>query len=219
MHFPIDITCYEQAYQNRSELRRRIRLQYNIAPGEMVISMIGKLVPWKNQDQLIEALHILEKRSIYLHLFLVGTGDMQQEWEQKAKTLTKSKVHFTGFIDINELPAYYAATDIYVHAASVEPHSLAISEAIYMGCPAIISDRCGSYGTTDDIQDNKNGYVYQFGNLEDLASKIELLASNEITRQAFGRYSHELGVQFQKKSHFQTLDKLVAIVNEQIQKR
>jgi glycosyltransferase involved in cell wall biosynthesis len=123
------------------------------------------------------------------------------------------KLHFTGFINIDELPAYYAATDIYVHTASVEPHSLAISEAIFMGCATIVSDRCGSYGSTDDIQENKNGYVYQFGNLKELANKIESLASDAVTRKAFGRYSHELGVQFQQKSHFQTLDKLVALVS------
>ena len=212
MHFPIDIISYEQAYQNRKELRENIKRQFNIPSNELVLSMVGKIVAAKNQDQLIDVLQILEKRGIYLHLLLIGTGDMQQEWEQKAKVLTKSKVHFTGFVNTTALTAYYAATDIYVHSASIDRHSLAISEAIYMGCPAIISDRLGSFGPTDDVQDNKNGYVYQFGNIQQLADKIEALVKDEKTREGFNKYSHELGVQFQQKSHFQIIDKLITLV-------
>ena len=51
-------------------------------------------------------------------------------------------------------------------------HSLSISEAIYMGCPVIISDKCGSYGETDDVQVNKNGFVFECENVVQLKSYI-----------------------------------------------
>jgi glycosyltransferase involved in cell wall biosynthesis len=170
---------------------------------------VGKLVTWKNQDHIIEAMKILEREGVFVHLFLIGSGDLQHEWEQKAKDLKKSTVHFTGFVKAEALPAYYAATDIYVHPASLEPHSVAISEAIIMGCPVILSDRCGSYGPTDDVQDGKNGFVYEFGNIKRLTEKIKMLIKDEQQRQDFGAYSHKLGMQFQENSHFYMLENLV----------
>lgn len=209
MHYPIDRESYIIDYDQRKPLRKKIRDDFQIPAGEIVLSVVGKLVSWKNQDHLIEALLLLEKEGIYLHLFIIGSGEKKSEWEQKAKTLTKSKVYFPGFVDIKELPAYYAATDIYVHPASLEPHSVAISEAIFMGCPVIISDRCGSYGDEDDVQEGKNGFVYWFGNIRELAQKIKLLATDEAMRKEFGMYSHKIADTFQQRSHVEMLKDLL----------
>lgn len=209
MHYPIDFEVYQKSFLQKDQMRNSIRAQYSIGEHEIVLSVVGKLVVWKNQDHIIEAIKILENEGIYVHLFLIGSGNLLAQWKQKAQDLKKSKVHFTGFIKAEELPAYYAATDIYVHSASLEPHSVAISEAVIMGCSVILSDRCGSYGATDDVQEGKNGFVYEFGNIERLAEKIKVLIKEEQRRIEFGNYSHESGQQFQKNSHFYMLENLV----------
>jgi glycosyltransferase involved in cell wall biosynthesis len=208
MHFPIDLKYYEQSFPDSRKLAAAIRMQYGIGPDDKVLSIVGKLVSWKNQDHVIDALLLLEKRGIYAHLLLIGSGEMQEAWQEKAAGLIKSKVHFTGFINVEALPAYYAATDIYIHPSSVEPHSIAVSEAVYMGCPVIVSDRCGSYGQDDDVQENKNGWVYPFSNIETLADKIEHLIKDNTLRKDFSSYSHASGVRFQAKSHHQILQKI-----------
>jgi len=152
---------------------------------------------------------LLEAEAIYLHLFVLGSGDMQSAWQNEALSLTRSKVYFPGFVPAGRLPAFYAATDIYVHPASAEPHSIAVSEAIYMGCPVIISDRCGSYGENDDVQEGKNGYVYPFGNIERLAACIKLLINDHTRSEAFGSFSHRAGERFQESAHIRVIDKLV----------
>jgi glycosyltransferase involved in cell wall biosynthesis len=209
MHYPIDFAAYKNSYLHKEALRNKIRRQYHIGENEVAISVVGKLVKWKNQDHIIEAMKLLEKESIYLHLFILGSGIMKENWEQKAKELKTSKVYFTGFVNIEELPSYYAATDIYIHPASIEPHSVAISEAIIMGCPVILSNRCGSYGQEDDVQEGRNGFVFQFGNITELAEKIKRLAVDENRRKEFGNYSHKIGIQFQNISHYRIIEKLV----------
>jgi glycosyltransferase involved in cell wall biosynthesis len=209
MHYPIDFEMYQKSFLEKELIGSKIRKQYSIRENEIVLSVVGKLVTWKNQDHVIEAMKILESEGVYVHLFLIGSGDLRHEWEQKAQDLQKSNVYFTGFVKAEELPTYYAATDIYVHPASLEPHSVAISEAIIMGCPIILSDRCGSHGPTDDVQEGINGFVYQFGNLKSLTEKIKMLIKDEQRRQDFGAYSHKLGMQFQENSHFQMLENLV----------
>lgn len=213
MHFPIDLRQYRACFENRAALGARIRGQYSIADDEIVLSVVGKLTPWKNQDHIIRALYLLEKKDIKIHLFILGSGEMDAVWKQAAATLVKSKVYFPGFISITELPAYYAATDIYVHPASVEPHSITISEAVYMGCPVILSDRCGSYGISDDVDPMKNGIVFPFGNMDALAAAIESLIKDKSKRLAFSAASHIRAVKFQEMAHYRIIEKLLEVVD------
>lgn len=218
MHYPIDYRLYQKAFLQKERLRLGIRNQYSIGENDMVLSVVGKLVAWKNQDHAIEAMKLLENEGVYVHLFIIGSGNMRSEWEEKARRLEKSKVHFTGFVKAEELPSYYAATDIYVHPASLEPHSVAISEAIIMGCPVILSDRCGSHGATDDVQEGKNGFVYPFADIKMLAGKIKLLLQDNEKRQTFSSYSHIQGSEFQVRSNVEMLKELIKIHKESMQK-
>lgn len=205
MHFPIDINQYEKSYNIRHVLCKNIREKYNLRDNDIIVTVVGKLSPWKNQDHVINALEVLENEGIYIHLFIIGSGEMYDIWKNKANILKYSKIHFTGFINIEELPGYYAATNIYVHPASIEPHSIAISEAIYMGCPIIVSNRCGSYGENDDVQEGKNGFVYEFGNIKDLADKIKNLVLDSEKRECFSLYSHNIAIKYQHQSHIGVL--------------
>ncbi len=209
MGYPIDAQDYKCQYEQKPLLRKKLRDQYIISENEIVLAVVGKLVAWKNQDHIIDAMYLLEKKGLFVHLFIIGSGEKEMEWKKKAEGLTKSKVYFTGFIHIENLPSYYAATDIYVHPASLEPHSVAISEAIMMGCPVILSDRCGSYGSNDDVQEGQNGYVYPFGHIESLCEKIESLTRDGVKRARFGEYSHKIAVAFQDVSHYEVLEILL----------
>ena len=212
MHFPIDQAMYQKSWIDKADLRTTIRDQYALSESDIVLATVGKLVPWKNQDHIIAAMQQLENEGCIMSLLVLGSGEMREQWEKKASALKKSKVHFCGFVAIENLPAYYAATDIYVHPASVEPHSIAISEAIYMGCPVIISDRCGSYGISDDVQEGKNGFVYPFGKINELSMVIKALAGNKEKRLAFGSFAHNIAVDFQVCSHQKIIGELIKVV-------
>lgn len=209
MHYPIDIDVYKVAYERKNELRDEIRAKHQIAPGAFVMGVVGKLVEWKNQDHMVDLLANLEKKGIDAEVILLGTGKTMEMIKEKAKILKRNKIHFAGFVDPLDLPKYYAALDLYVHPAMIEPHSLAISEAINMGCPVVLSDRCGSYGEDDDVQIGKNGFVYPFGDIEQLATKVQQLMADPALRSAFGAYSREISLKFQNRSHGECVLELV----------
>lgn len=211
MHFSIDLRSYEQAYANRRQLAAAVREKHDLHTGDSVFSVVGKLVPWKNQIDIIDAMIQLEQQGLVSNLFVIGSGDQMESLKQKAAALTRSKVIFPGFVKPEDLPGYYAASDIYIHPAAIEPHSLAISEAIYMGAPVILSDRCGSYGEDDDVQEGKNGFVFPCGNIAALAEKIRILLGDTEKRRTFGEYSHRIADRFQRRSHG-------GFVNEMIEK-
>jgi glycosyltransferase involved in cell wall biosynthesis len=201
MHFPIDVEAYQESFRNRASLRHTVREKFAVPAERPVLIVVGKLVSWKNQDHLIDALAWLERQGFLVDLFLVGSGQMEESWKEKASALRSSRVHFTGFVSVQDLPAYYAAADVYVHPASIEPHSIAVSEAIYMGLPVIISDRCGSYGPTDDVQEGRNGFVYSFGNIEELSEKIRRLLVNASAMKNFSDRSREIALRHQARAH------------------
>jgi glycosyltransferase involved in cell wall biosynthesis len=209
MHFPIDIKSYTGSFEQKQVLRKKVRLAYEIREADFVMSVAGKLVSWKNQDHLIDVMLLLEEEGVFLHLFVLGSGPRLEVLKDKAMALKKSRVYFPGFVSIDELPSFYAASDVYVHPASVEPHSIAVSEAIFMGCPVIISDRCGSYGESDDVQEGKNGWVYPFGDIKELAGKIKWMIANPSERKEFGENAHQLANTFQERSHKQVISDLL----------
>ena len=67
MCFPIDINLYKECYTNKQELRYIIRSSNDISNNEIVACVVGKLVSWKNQDHIIEAMMVLEKQNIFIH--------------------------------------------------------------------------------------------------------------------------------------------------------
>ncbi len=213
--FPIDITAYKSAFEHRGELRDNKRKELEIRESEIVLSSVGKLVSWKSQIDVVKTLSILEEEypdQTYVYV-VAGTGPDMEIIQKEAKKLKKNRVILAGFVKPEELPAIYASTDIYVHPAKIEPHSLAISEAIYMSCPIIISDRCGSYGVHDDVTENENGLVYKWNDLNDLSSKIKKLSKDRDLRLAFSKRSHEKSVEFQNLAHGETIRSIMKEYN------
>ena len=182
MHFAIDIRNFDKFFEQKKTFKKTFRSKLGIESQDIVLTVVGKLVKWKNQDHLIKLLIQLEQTftSKKFHLLIVGSGPMENEWKELAIKLKHNKAHFLGFVDPLELPIIYGSSDIYVHPALLEPHSLSISEAIYMGCPIIVANTCGSWGDDDDVQIERNGFVYQHGKLNDL--QIQIVKIIELAR-------------------------------------
>jgi glycosyltransferase involved in cell wall biosynthesis len=208
MHFPIDLQQYERAYSQKSELNHQIRNQYAIEEDAIILLVVGKLVSWKSQDHIIDAMKVLEEQGYTTHLFMLGSGEMQEAWVKKSNELKKSKVYFPGFVSIELLPLYYAASDIYLCPAAIEPHSIAISEAVYMGCPVVLSNRSGSYGPEDDVKEGENGRVFPFGDIQFLAAVLKKMIVDKEERKIFSYNSHQRAVGFQQTAHYGIMEKL-----------
>jgi len=200
--FSIDVTQYQEALKEYDALRIMVREKIDISENAIVLSVVGKLIARKRQADLIDALVRLESEStLEYYLLMIGSGPLKEELVPKAKRLSRNRVHFTDFVAPEQLPGFYAATDIYVHPSEMEPHSLAISEAIFLKCPVIISDRCGSYGPTDDVQEGHNGFVYACGDITELNNCIRRLAENPVLRQSFSAYSGSFAQASQNRAH------------------
>lgn len=206
--FPIDIVLFDQLYLEREQRRTRMRGLLSIPDDHMMVLMVGKLVPWKRQLDLVEASNLLQTKKTQITIVLAGTGPDADELNSLAKFAGPGGVVFAGFVAPEELANYYAAADVYVHCSAKEPHSLAISEAIYTGLPVIVSDRCGSYGPSDDVRMGLNGYVYPCGDVLALAAILEKLYVAPDLRQQLGGESRLIGISNQDLSHHKSINQI-----------
>jgi len=205
MFFPIDTHKADEIFQTKNEYDNILRKKHNIPEGTLVISTIGKLVSWKSQKDIILLLIELEKRNIPANAFIMGSGPDLEYLKDLSKKLKTNKAILTGFIQPEKMMKYLCTSDIYIHPAKIEPHSLAISEAIYMGLPIILSNRCGSYGANDDVQPGKNGFVYEYGKINDLADKVEYLYKNPDILKEFSENSYQISRLNQKLANGKAL--------------
>lgn len=200
--FPIDVNHFSNRRKESTVIGKALRERFGIAEDDLVLLMVGKHVSWKRPIDIIKALHRLEYLSQRFVLFLLGSGPDTKKLKEESKGLKKNRVILPGFVSPESLPDYYAASDIYIHPAEMEPHSLAISEAIYMGCPVILSNRCGSYGISDDVQLGVNGLSYECKNIVALSEQIIKLSSDKEMLASFAKKSSEIGAQKQHQAHF-----------------
>ncbi|EKO3803855.1 glycosyltransferase [Vibrio harveyi] len=146
------------------------------------IGMVGRLHSYKDHKTLIKAISKLPQN--YL-LHLAGDGSEKKYLQDLAKRLDCSdRIIWHGII--SNVPNFLSELDIYVQSSIAEGFGLAAVEAMAEGLPVLGTD---VPGLNEVIGDKL--YLFQQGNLEELVSKIQLLANDKISYEAASKYSIE----------------------------
>ena len=136
-----------------------IRARYQIAPDDVVLLYVGRIVREKNLDFLLRAVAPLlgEKNGKKVHLMLTGGGPALRELQSLASQLGVSDyVIYTDFVDALYIPDHLAAGDIFVFASRTETQGVSISEALVAGLPCVV---VGALGAAEAVSPHENGFV------------------------------------------------------------
>jgi glycosyltransferase involved in cell wall biosynthesis len=128
--------------------RQSMRLALNVPENHVLIAFFGKLIPKKNPEILLDALHHLKNDLSRVSILYVGSGELAGSLAITADALYKQysvSVHFAGFVNQSALPDYYLAADIVVLPSSFlgETWGLVVNEALQAGCSVVVSDAVG----------------------------------------------------------------------------
>ena len=208
-YFPIDSSHYDRVLEARKEARARVRLKLCIPETHKVVLNVGKLVPWKRQEDLVQLSSRLQGKRSDVTVILAGSGPDAECLQAGATLIGPGGVIFAGFVAPEELAEYYCAADVYAHCSEHEPHSLAISEAVYCGLPIVVSNRCGSFGPSDDVQSGVNGFVFRCGEVADLEENLVRILADQQLCQRMGAASGVLGQRHQALAHGGALRQLL----------
>lgn len=150
------------------EFRRRHGLEDEL----FLFGFLGRFMPQKGFDKIIEALALLEKKSLSRNyrLVAVGSGDYKAQYEALAKE--KGVVHHIVFLAFqHDVAGVYQDLDAVVMPSNWEACPLQPMEAMVSGVPIITSD---CIGLREVVRDTP-AIVVLNGNPEDLAVAMDNL--------------------------------------------
>jgi glycosyltransferase involved in cell wall biosynthesis len=132
LHNPADASRFHPF--PRMEAFNRIRLE----AGSPFVLFVGKLIPRKGPDRLIESISRLNAKGIKVRAAIVGDGPQKASLEQfiRDKDLS-SLVLLKGAQSQEELVYYYNAADLFVLPSLMESFGIVFLEAMLCGCPVI----------------------------------------------------------------------------------
>ena len=166
-----------------SSLRRSLGIE-----DKKVIVSVGRLVPRKGQDVLLEALPLIIEKVPDVHILMVGQGPYEEKLRAiLARNACSEYVTFTGRIHYEDLPRYICAGDLFVmpsrsRLAGLEVEGLGIVylEASACGLPVVAGD---SGGAPDAVKEGITGFVVNGTSREAVAqAATEILLNPELRR-------------------------------------
>jgi phosphatidyl-myo-inositol dimannoside synthase len=137
---------------------------------------VGRLVPKKGLEHLLDALHQLRQAGVSFSAEIVGHGPLAGTLAEKTRTLgLDDRVHFAGPVSHDSLADHYQRAAIavfpFVEAADgdQEGFGLVMVEAMGCGCAVIASDLPA---VRDVIQNGETGILVPPGDSRALAAAI-----------------------------------------------
>ncbi len=99
----------------------KVREKHGLGPGDKVILFVGQLIFYKGIEYLVRAMPDIISRVPEARLLIVGKGVEAAALREEARRLgVEAKVIFAGFVPDEDLPQYYAASNVFV-LPSVSP--------------------------------------------------------------------------------------------------
>lgn len=120
------------------------RKKYQMPEGDYFLSLHSQ-APHKNMDHLIACFKqvIMQEKKKDLHLVICGGNKNTALSMISANQLTEADlefIHFTGFVDDNDLAAIYSGAIGFIFPSLYEGFGLPVLEAMQCGCPVISSN-------------------------------------------------------------------------------
>jgi phosphatidylinositol alpha-1,6-mannosyltransferase len=148
-------------------------------------------VPRKGQDVLIRALPLIQRAVPDAALLMVSGGPYRATLERLAReTGVERDVVFTGSVSWAELPAHYAAGDVFAMPCrtrrgglDVEGLGMVFLEAAACGLPVVAGT---SGGAPEAVQDGVTGHVVQPRSPDAVATAISDLLDDPAKARAMG---------------------------------
>ncbi|HEX5322835.1 MAG TPA: glycosyltransferase [Capsulimonadaceae bacterium] len=154
-----------------ADSRDAVRREWGVPRDAPLVGIVARLIPWKGQRELIEAVARLSPNIPDLHLMIVGEGHDRDTLRRHAeKKGILQRVIFTGWHD--DVRPLLASLDLFALPSYEEPFGLAITEAMAMQLSVIA---CNSGGVPEIITHGENGWLIAPRSAAELADAMRIL--------------------------------------------
>ena len=195
----------------------RVRAQLHLEKNDVMILAVGRMVYKKGFEFLVRAMPKILQAAPNARLVLVGYGDLREELETQARALgLNGHVTFAGRVPREEIPAYFAASDIVSvpsvrdDAGNVDGLPNVVLEGMAAGKPIVASNIAGF---PDVIENETSGILVAEKNSDALAAAILKLAHDETLRTQLGEHGR---VQVRENLNWENVAKKFIRVYERV---
>ena len=128
----------QQARTHAGQVRNQLALP------ERYFLYVGRLVREKGPLDLVAAYaRLADELREQVGLVIVGDGPLRAELEAASREIYPGNIHFAGFVQREQLPAYYALAECLVLPTHTDPWGLVVNEAMACGLPVICTNVAG----------------------------------------------------------------------------
>jgi phosphatidyl-myo-inositol dimannoside synthase len=185
---------------------RPVRERFGL-DGRPLVVCVSRLVPRKGQDVLIEAMRSVRARVPDAALLLVGDGPERDALTRAAATEPSGAVTLAGEATAEDLPAFYAAADVFAMPCrsrfagfEIEGLGIVFLEAAASGKP-VVAGRSG--GAEEAVVDEQTGLLVEGAEPKAVAlAMARLLQDGDLARRmgAAGRARVEAEFTWQRSA-------------------
>ena len=170
------------------------RVRLGLAIDKFIVLQLGRMVPRKGVDTVIQGVALLRSRhGIHAELLVVG-GEEQRRNGRESPELIRLRsiaaelgvgahVGFTGRKDRSELRYYYSAANVFVTTPWYEPFGITPVEAMACARPVIGAEVGGIKST---VVDGESGFLVPSRDPRALAERLAVLHNNPALAQSMG---------------------------------
>jgi glycosyltransferase involved in cell wall biosynthesis len=141
-------------------------------------------------------------------LVLAGDGEEREELVRSSGKISPGKVMFPGFLQRDDLSAFYGLAEALVFPTHSDPWGLVVNEAMACGLPVIVTDVAGCVAGL--VQDGENGFVVGAADPQALSQAMGRVLSTPNLQRQMGQRSREISSRFTPEAWAEGMVRAVA---------
>ncbi len=173
---------------NPAKRSSALRAAWGLAPDEVAVTFVSRLVREKRLDTLTEVADKLAAAGLRHRLVIVGEGPERVHLERRLPGAV-----FTGFLKDEDLAEAYASSDAFLFPSDTESFGNVTLEAMASGLPAVCADATGSRSLVDV---GVTGFLAQPGDGRAFFNHVAALVEDRALRMRMSEAARARSLEF-----------------------
>ncbi|MFL1894419.1 glycosyltransferase [Aquimarina sp. 2-A2] len=174
------------------------------------ICTVGRPSYQKNIEMMVNVIYEVKKTIPNIYLVIMGVGEYSPNKDSVIKQISKlnldNNILLIDWVEREKIISIIKQSLLYVSTSRYEGLPYSIIESLSLSKSCIVTD-CD--GNRDLVKDNYNGFIIRNESVNDMATKIIELYSDENKRSKFAANSYELFLKnFNLVSNIKELEKI-----------
>jgi glycosyltransferase involved in cell wall biosynthesis len=154
------------------------------------ILFVGRIIPQKNQHELIKIFYYYQLINPKSRLFLIGNFEGCENYYEGLQTMIRKlnlkDVHIPGKVPMEDLISYYKLADIFLCASEWETFCVPLVESMYFSIPVLAYNFTAIPNTMGD-----SGILFNDFKCDAIAEMIDLVVNDEAFRNQIIKKQNE----------------------------